>query len=139
MDAISPEKIVHEVFEHLLFTSNILKQNNIKHWILYGTLLGAIRQNDIIPYDYDFDLGIYYEDTEKVIELNNKISSTKYKFEKGLGTLYKVRNKKEREYIWRVSIKIMYDDIAVGDIYIYKKCEDGFLRRYDPVNKITII
>lgn len=125
-----------EIFQHLSFTSNILKDNNIKHWILYGTLLGAIRQKDIISYDYDFDLGVYYEDTDKILNLNHLIESKGYKFEKGLGTLYSMKNKKDREYLWRVSIKIMYNEIPVGDIYIYKYCQDGFLRRYDPKNRI---
>lgn len=125
-----------EIFEHLSFTSKILTENKIKHWILYGTLLGAIRESDIISYDYDFDLGVYWEDTEKILALNNKFTDKKYKFEKGFGTLYSVKNKKNREYLWRVSIKVMYNENPVGDIYIYKKCEDGFLRRYDPTNKI---
>jgi len=125
-----------EIFEHLTFTSKILTENNIKHWILYGTLLGAIREKDIISYDYDFDLGVYFEDTEKILTLNNSITNKKYKFEKGFGTLYSLKNKKDREYLWRVSIKVMYNDNPVGDIYIYKKCDDGFLRRYDPINKI---
>lgn len=125
-----------EIFKHLTFCSKILTEYNIKHWILYGTLLGAIREKDIISYDYDFDLGVFYEDTEKILALNDILPDKKYKFEKGFGTLYNVKNKKDRKYLWRVSIKVMYNDIPVGDLYIYKKCEDGFMRRYDPREKI---
>ena len=49
-----------EIFTHLKFISGYLTQNNIKQWLMYSTLLGAIRQNNIIPNDYDFDLGIIH-------------------------------------------------------------------------------
>lgn len=125
-----------DVFKHLLFTSSLLKENNIKHFILYGTLLGAIREKDIISYDYDFDMGIFYEDYSKVYELNSLITDTRYKFEYTKGTVYKLSNFKDREYLWRVSLKVVYDGDAVGDLFIYKRCDDGFIRRYDPKDKI---
>lgn len=125
-----------EIFSHLKFISNLLTKNSIKHWLNYGTLLGALRQKDIIPYDYDFDLGVLIEDTEKILELNNEIEKDLYKFELTKGTLFKRNNNKLREYLWRVSIKVLYNDLAVGDLYIYCKCPDGFMRRFDPKDKI---
>jgi phosphorylcholine metabolism protein LicD len=120
-----------QIFEHLCFITNLLEINNIKYWIAYGTLLGSIRQNDIIPYDYDFDLGIFYEDHIKVLELNTLINDKRYKLEKGTGTVYGYLNTKVCEYKWRVSIKVLYDNEPVADLYIYQRFEDGLLRRYD--------
>jgi hypothetical protein len=125
-----------EIFKHLCFISDLLEQHKIKYWIAYGTLLGSIRQNDIIPYDYDFDLGILYEDYPKVLELNPLISSTGYALEKGTGTVYEYNNFKKCEYKWRVSIKIKFNNDPVADLYIYEKFDDGFLRRYDKEEKI---
>ena len=62
-----------ELFNCLKYMSNILSKNKIKHWICHGTLLGAVRSNDIIPFDYDFDLGAYLKDINKIIALNEII------------------------------------------------------------------
>lgn len=123
-----------EIFTHLSFISDLLTENQIKHWISYGTLLGCIRDKNIIPYDYDFDLGVIYQDVEKILNLNHttKIKESKYFLEKGFGVVYNTSNTKMSEYKWRVSIKVKYNDLPVGDLYVYLECEDGFMRRYDP-------
>lgn len=55
---------------------NILKQfkyfcekNNLRYYLSYGTLLGAVRHNDIIPWDYDIDVLMPRPDFEKFLEL----------------------------------------------------------------------
>lgn len=49
---------VHHVFK-------ILKDWNVTFWLEGGSLLGAMRMKDIIPWDYDVDIGIYQEDIDK--------------------------------------------------------------------------
>ena len=51
---------------------------------MYGTLLGCIRNKDVIPYDNDFDFGILYPDIDKILSIdledrNYKIWKTKLK------------------------------------------------------------
>jgi hypothetical protein len=109
----------NELYTHLSFISDTLTKNKIKHWIAYGTLLGAVRNNDIIPYDYDFDLGANIDDVDKIEALNSEIEKYGYQF--------------KRPYIgnqWKVSLKIIYNGIEMGDIYLYKKFRDGLMRRY---------
>ena len=125
----------NELFTHLLYITNVLTQHDIKHWITYGTLLGAVRDKDIITYDYDFDLGCMIEDEKKILDLNPIIKKDSYEFVKTIGTLYNVKNHTE-ESGSRVSLKIVYKDIIMGDIYLYHLCPDGFVRRYDPNAKI---
>ncbi|XP_041360709.1 fukutin-related protein-like [Gigantopelta aegis] len=43
----------------------ILDKCGVRYWLEGGSLLGAARQGDIIPWDYDVDVGIYQEDIEK--------------------------------------------------------------------------
>ena len=50
---------------------NILNSNNITYFIKAGTLLGAIRDNGIAPWDDDLDIGFLYKDFIKLIELKD--------------------------------------------------------------------
>ncbi|XP_027563649.1 fukutin-related protein [Neopelma chrysocephalum] len=42
-----------------------LEAAGVRYWLEGGSLLGAARLGDIIPWDYDVDLGIYREDAGK--------------------------------------------------------------------------
>lgn len=58
------------------FIDNICKKYNFKYWIEGGTLLGAIRHNDFIPWDDDVDLAMVRRDYEKLLPmLKHEISA----------------------------------------------------------------
>ncbi|KJE97227.1 hypothetical protein CAOG_07669 [Capsaspora owczarzaki ATCC 30864] len=48
---------------------NLLDKAGVRYWLEGGSLLGAARHHDIIPWDYDIDIGIYLEDVSKCPEL----------------------------------------------------------------------
>ncbi|XP_053203351.1 ribitol 5-phosphate transferase FKRP-like [Panonychus citri] len=41
---------------------SVLEKCGTRYWLEGGSLLGAVRNGDIIPWDFDVDLGIYQED-----------------------------------------------------------------------------
>lgn len=124
-----------EIYTHLVYINNKLNEIGIKHWLMYGTLLGAVRSNNIISYDYDFDLGANIEDCDTILSLNNIINKDGYELIKPMTSAVDYNTLTEHTDVWRVSLKVMFDNIPMGDIYLYSHCDDGFMRRYDPINK----
>lgn len=56
----------------------ICKKYNLQWCLAYGTLLGAIRHHDFIPWDHDVDVMMPFDDYYKLYELNKseKLFST---------------------------------------------------------------
>lgn len=52
-------RALRETARHVV---GVLEAAGVRYWLEGGSLLGAARHGDIIPWDYDVDLGIYLED-----------------------------------------------------------------------------
>lgn len=48
----------HHVFAHL-------EEAGVRYWLEGGSLLGAMRAGDILPWDYDVDIGMFREDIDR--------------------------------------------------------------------------
>ncbi|KAK8776854.1 ribitol 5-phosphate transferase FKRP [Amblyomma americanum] len=49
----------------------ILERCKARYWLEGGSLLGAARNHDIIPWDYDVDIGVYRDDVQSCEWLRN--------------------------------------------------------------------
>lgn len=78
----NPEKVkrtVHLTGKNLVLTKNILKnvtaileKHGIRYWLDFGTLLGIIRQGELLPWDEDADICIHGDDLNKFNAIKRK-------------------------------------------------------------------
>ncbi|MEE9326123.1 MAG: LicD family protein [Cocleimonas sp.] len=90
--------------DNLLDLKILLDENNIKFGLIYGTLLGAYRENNFIEHDIDTDIFILNEDQDKLISILFELRNIGFEVARYRGSLVSIiRND---EYI---------------DIYIFQK------------------
>ncbi len=104
---------VQGLYQLLKDTGELLTFKGIDYWIEFGTLLGAIRHEGLIPWDFDVDISIMQEDEEKLKKLKPLFEKLGYSFRKD--GAYKIEKRKKGSYcrldLFTMEIK--------GDIIIY--------------------
>ena len=53
--------------QNFVETIKLLNNNKISYWVSAGTLLGLIRDKQLMPWDHDIDIGIFGQDIKKTI------------------------------------------------------------------------
>lgn len=89
----------NNLIEMLPYVTELLKKNNVKYWLDWGTLLGAVRDGRMIPWDFDIDLGIYSEDVAKALAL--------------------------RTEVWKDGYDLCVCPVLESKLYFYKKDDSG--------------
>lgn len=109
----------------------VCKQNGLKYWLDWGSLLGAVRHKGFIPWDDDIDVSMPREDYEKFVEIFNRDTRNKNLYAKLVRT-------ETSDY--RVIIKIshsqckpLFVDVFPVDFY------DVSLANNDKTNKTSEI
>jgi hypothetical protein len=107
--------IMKELFHDV---ADIANNNDIKIFLLYGTLLGEQRNNKLICYDYDVDVGVLTPDFNKLKDaLKKHINQNKY--ELIITDLYLSK---------KIEIMDKKSQLSI-DIFAYKKTSNGFFQR----------
>lgn len=57
------------MLEMLKYIDSICTKHNIKYWLAFGTLLGAVRHSGFIPWDDDLDIQILEKDYSRLLKI----------------------------------------------------------------------
>lgn len=63
----------------LKYIDKVCNENNLKYYLAYGTLLGAVRHNGFIPWDDDIDIYMTRPDYIKLLEIVKRNPHERYK------------------------------------------------------------
>lgn len=111
-------------------THELLDTAGIWHCVTYGTLLGAVRNGELIPWDHDFDLFVRPADVSRILALDGSgdglrfLRTTKSGAELALGggrvaTFDAMR------------VAVFSEETHLGDLFAPSLFADGVLRIYD--------
>jgi hypothetical protein len=73
--AVRPPCCTEHLLELIGFTSDLLTRHGIVHWLDYGTLLGAVREGELIPWDGDADFSMLERQEQAVLALADEIAA----------------------------------------------------------------
>jgi lipopolysaccharide cholinephosphotransferase len=74
-EALTNYKDIQALHRITKLVHNMMKEHNITYWICGGTLLGAIRDKTIIPWDDDVDLCIMDTSVDKIYDLKYELNN----------------------------------------------------------------
>ena len=75
---MEPDEYKSIIKDMLQFVHKVCVENGIHYFVAYGSLLGAVRHNGIIPWDDDIDVWMLGEDYDRFVEAVAKSTSDYY-------------------------------------------------------------
>lgn len=75
--------------KNFLLTLKVLNLNNVHYWVCHGTLLGLIRDKNLIEWDHDIDIALWKLDysKNKIIEIMTSVGFTLVNYGEGFDFL----------------------------------------------------
>lgn len=117
----------------------ILKRHEIRHFLAWGTLLGALRHRDFIPWDDDLDLCIWHEDYVRAVDVLKKElpswcvvqdAQTDPGYFRPYAKVRDLRSETSSKE-WPQYDKLKYRGICVDLFRAWNEWRSPFLRRYE--------
>lgn len=123
-------KKIPKAINNLKLLQDIFKRNNKICWLQDGTLLGFIREGNIIAHDSDTDVGMKFEDLS--VNLVNDILSEKFSIKHIMGYRNDSLIIQLQKDLVKIDIFIYYD---LDNTHFYHSAFDKNLQRIDYVYK----
>ena len=80
------DELKHLELEMLKEIDRVCRENDIQYFLAGGSCLGAVRHQDVIPWDDDIDIGMLREDYERFRRICPEKLSDKYTYEDANGS-----------------------------------------------------
>ena len=110
-----------DIYYFLDYLTAFFKKHNITYWIIGGTTLGAVRHNEIVPWDDDADIGIFEHDLEKLLNLNNELKKDGF----------------EIVFYWKIyKFRRIGKEYPFIDIFCYKKEGDKYVMNREDLKDV---
>jgi hypothetical protein len=121
--------VLRSVLERL---HDVFERYGVWHCLIYGTLLGAVRDGDIIEWDHDLDLLIRPGDIPQIVALENELAAVELRVWHGMipGSRLAL-NPRRVPWVDMGALCIMSGDWTYGDLWAPAVFSDGVLRQYD--------
>ena len=74
-------ELQEKLLDILKWFSSFCEENNLRYYLLGGTMLGAMRHEGFIPWDDDIDVGMPRADYERMAQILSENPSEQYAFE----------------------------------------------------------
>lgn len=123
----------------LKYVDKFCKENNIKYFLAYGTLLGAVRHKGYIPWDDDIDIVMLREDYDKFVHsFNNREQDRHYrvhsheldkKYPYAFAKVGNMRTYFEEEIRYSMDIGVNIDVFPLDNIPEDEKVQNSVVRK----------
>jgi hypothetical protein len=120
------------IAECLTYVATAFERHGIWYSLAYGTLLGALRDGDVIAWDYDFDLLVKPEEVPRILALAGEIAKDGFVFEPTRKPPnFLAVNPAGVTSFSTAAIGVWHRGRKVGDLYSFSLFSDGIMRRWD--------
>jgi hypothetical protein len=80
-DYVRPDCCTEHLLDLTVFTDRVLRDHGFLHWLDYGSLLGAVRAGELIPWDSDVDFGCLESDPHKLAAIEPEVKAAGYELD----------------------------------------------------------
>lgn len=81
MKELTIQELKQSALDTLTFIDGVCTKHNIKYYLAYGTLIGAIRHNGFIPWDDDIDIFMFRNDFNYFRQVLKEKPNTRFKIQ----------------------------------------------------------
>ena len=120
----------------LIALADAFERAGLWYALAYGSLLGAVRDQEVIAWDHDFDFFVRPGDVDAFLALNPVLGAHELQLQRRrLPAARLALNPGRLSDFDASSVSVLHQGDKVGDLYLFRPFSDGVLRLYDLVSE----